>query len=71
MSVAIWTVLVVLAALAVFLWASAWLESLIAPLGYDPELPTLQSVDTAFTDTAAQPLGTDSQLDARVGTRAA
>ena len=71
MSVAVWMVPVVLAALVVFLWAAAWLEGLVAPLGYEPEIRTIMSADTAFTDTAARPLGTDGQLGAELENRAA
>ena len=37
------------------MWASAWLESVVAPVRYDHELRTVGTVDTEFSDSAARP----------------
>jgi hypothetical protein len=62
MTAGVWMVPVVLLAAVVFLWASAWFESHVAPRDSHPQLPTLQAVDTAFVDTA--PDGTPLDMDA-------
>jgi hypothetical protein len=45
MSIGVWLVPVVLVGVAAILWASSWLENLTAPISYDPELQTLDTVD--------------------------
>lgn len=45
MGVGVWLVPVVLVAMAAFLWASAWLESVTIPGGQDPELQTWDPID--------------------------
>jgi len=70
MNVGVWMIPVVLVGMFVFLWAAGWYELLVAPPGGDPELPTLEALDSGFTDTGAGPelAGMDGWLDAELAT---
>ena len=59
MNVGLWMVPAVLTSLFMILWAATWLERLVAPPAFDPELRMPEAVDTKFTDTAARPESLD------------
>ena len=73
MNVGLLMVPAVLAGLVMILWAATWLERLVAPPAFAPELRMPATTDMGFAATAARPqsLGSDGQLGAELGSRPA
>lgn len=52
MTLGVWLVPLVLLAAIVLLWASAWFEGYVAPRENNPQLRSLERLETVIADTA-------------------
>lgn len=60
MTLGVWLVPVVLLAVIMLLWASAWFEGYVAPREHDRQLRPLEELETAISDAATSDAATDN-----------